>query len=638
MKIIGRYYCTFLMLALTANSSLMAQKQITTDVLVIGGGTGGVAAGLQCARMGVPTVIAEPTVWLGGMFSAAGVPAFDGNHNMPSGIWAEFREQLYKVYGGPANVATGWVSNTLFEPHVGDSILKVMAAATPQLKVSYQYEFAKVIQTGTVINGAVFYNSLTKDTVTIFAKQVIDATELGDVMASAGISFDVGMEASDLTGENVHVPETNDIIQDITYAAILKDYGPQADKTLPKPEHYDPMEFDGCCNEYCSKPEKLVSNVTAQKMLDYGKLPNGKYMINWPAKGNDIYLNLISMNDEQRTEALKKAKAKTIRFIYFLQTQFGFKHLGLADDEFPTVDQLPLIPYNREGRRVKGLVRFKIQHISNPFNAAGALYRTGISVGDYPIDHHHRENLKAPQHLSFYPVPSFNVPLGALIPDGFSGIIIAEKGISVSNIVNGTTRLQPCVMLTGQAAGTLAALCVNGKKNAAQVSVRAVQKELLQSNAYIMPYYDVKPTDRFFMAIQKIGATGILKGTPQPNAWANRTWFYPDSLVSVKALQEGVQDFRQQFSSGNVFVHIDDAIRLIADVAKAYSSIIKSNKFPYADVESLKQTISQHWTNWGLKNFESNRQITRLELAVLLDKTVDPFMLEQPDMNGIINK
>ncbi|HEX4878178.1 MAG TPA: FAD-dependent oxidoreductase, partial [Chitinophagaceae bacterium] len=90
---------TLLLLFITA--TVHAQTVLRTDVLVIGGGTGGCAAGIQSARMGVNTIIAEPTVWLGGMFSSAGVAAFDGNHNMPSGIWGEFREQLYKVYGGP---------------------------------------------------------------------------------------------------------------------------------------------------------------------------------------------------------------------------------------------------------------------------------------------------------------------------------------------------------------------------------------------------------------------------------------------------------------------------------------------------------------------------------------------------------
>ena len=43
-------------------------------------------------------------------------------------------------------------------------------------------------------------------------------------------------------------------------------------------------------------------------------------------------------------------------------------------------------------------------------------------------------------------------------------LIVAEKSISVSNIINGTTRLQPMVMQIGQAAGALAALAVKEGK------------------------------------------------------------------------------------------------------------------------------------------------------------------------------
>ena len=604
---------------------LHAQKKVYTDVLVIGGGTGGVAAGLQSARMGVNTIIAEPTTWLGGMLSAAGVPAFDGNHNMPSGIWGELRERIHKVYGGADKVATGWVSNTLFEPHVGDSILKVMAAAAPRLKVLFGHSFSKVIKSGTQIKGAEFKNELYNSTISIYAKQVIDATELGDVMASASIPFDVGMEASAVTGENVNVPETNNIIQDITYAAILKDYGPKADCTLVKPVGYDPMEFDGCCNEFSSHPSKLTSDVSAQKMLDYGKLPNGKYMINWPGKGNDIYLNVIALSHEQRLQEWQKAKAKTMRFVYFLQTQFGFKNLALANDEFPTADRLPLIPYNREGRRLKGLTRFKIQHISDPFNQLSPLYRTGIAVGDYPIDHHHRENTNAPQHLGFYPVPSFNVPLGALIPEKHTGIIVAEKGISVSNIVNGTTRLQPCVMLIGQAAGALAALCIKQKKNAAQVSVKNVQQALLNSKAYIMPYYDVKPTHPYFTAIQKIGATGILKGKGEPNAWANRTWFYPDSTIETNTFLKDFNSYKPLvFTTKNKLVTVSDLFEIIAMQHSSYK------KNSAATIDKFKKS----WTDAGLKDLDLNRNIKRFEVAVMIDKWLKPFETSTVDHLG----
>ncbi len=103
---------------------LLSQHRLVADVLVVGGGTGGVCAALQAARLGAKVVMVEETPWLGGMLTAAGVSAVDGNHQLPSGLWGEFRQHLYDWYGGPRQVATGWVSNTLFEPRVGAEIFR----------------------------------------------------------------------------------------------------------------------------------------------------------------------------------------------------------------------------------------------------------------------------------------------------------------------------------------------------------------------------------------------------------------------------------------------------------------------------------------------------------------------------------
>jgi FAD dependent oxidoreductase len=633
MKFSCIYHSLLFAVLFMSSCTSAAKKMYSTDVLVVGGGTAGTAAGIQSARLGVKTIIAEETTWLGGMISSAGVSAFDGNHNMPSGIWAEFREKIYNVYGGPKSVETGWVSNTLFEPHVADSIFKQMAAAEKELTVMHQLRFVKALSNGTTITGAEFINITTGESITIHAKQIIDATELGDVMASANVPFDTGMEADSITGENIGVPASNDIIQDITYTAILKDYGNGADCTLVKPANYNAMEFDGCCNEFCSDSTKLASNVSAAQLLDYGKLPNGKYMINWPGKGNDIYLNLIPLTYEQRQEEIKKAKEKTIRFVYFLQTQFGFKHLDFATNEFPTADQLPLIPYHREGRRLQGIVRFKVQHIAEPFKQSQALYRTGISVGDYPIDHHHRENTKAPQHLNFYPVPSYTNPLGALVPKQHDGLIVTEKGISVSNIVNGTTRLQPVVLLTGQAAGALAALCVQQNKAAREISVRTVQEVLLKAKAYIMPYFDVRADHKHFAAVQRIGATGILKGKGEPFKWANRTWFYPDSTIATPTFTNDYKEFvAVKLTSTNVT--IGDAVTTLATTASQYPSLQKNKNWNYSDLSALQKQIEASWSNWGFSNFDLQRSITRLELAVLLDTIINPFQLKEVDHEG----
>lgn len=636
---------TYLLLSiLLAGSHLLyAQRVMHVDVVVVGGGTAGIAAGIQAARLQAKTLIVEETTWLGGMLSAAGVSATDGNHLLPSGLWGEFRARIYKYYGGPSKVATGWVSNTHFEPHVANQIWKEMASAEKSLQVLYQHQFnGTIVRNNSHVAGARFVSLVNGEQLVVYAKQVVDATELGDVMASAGVSFDIGMEASALTGENVQVPSSNDIIQDLTYVAILKDYGKGVDCTIAKPAGYDPTEFDGCCLDFYKDTTRIKPGVDCAKMITYAKLPGNKYMLNWPGHGNDIYLNLIQLTPAERSKELVKAKQQTLRYIYFLQHQLGYKNLGLADDEFPTPDRLALIPYNREGRRLKGVVRFKVQDISKPFDQPFPLYRTGIAVGDYPIDHHHRKNSAAPQHLGFYPIPSFTIPLGSLLPQSHSGLIVAEKGISVSNVVNGTTRLQPCVLLIGQAAGALAAASIKNKvQDARQVPVRLVQSILLQQKAYLMPYADVSIADLGFEAIQRVGASGFLRGKGQPNAWANRTWFEPDSTITVYQFISQLPAFAILKNSNPVtynnplsswiepsrkegLLSLRRAIELVGEIEKALL-VMNRKSSSRSESLSIEDKVYSNWVGWGLTNYQPDRPVTKRELAMVLDKIINPF-------------
>jgi hypothetical protein len=626
----------YVFLFILFHASALTQSR-SVDVLVIGGGTSGVAAGIQSARMGVKTLVVEETPWLGGMISAAGVSAFDGNHSIPSGLWRSFRNKLYLHYGGSNMVSTGWVSNTLFEPHVADNILKQMASAEQLLTIIYNSRFLNILKNGNQVIGAVFINLKTQQRFEVLAKVVIDATELGDVLASAGLSYDIGLESNALTNENVGVNASNDIVQDLTYVAILKDYGIAKDCTIVKPANYNPAEFDASCTNYFRDKTRVAPTIDAATMLNYGRLPNNKYMINWPRFGNDFYANMIELNYAQRQILLDSAKQQTLRFVYFIQQELGYKHLGLADDEFPTADRLPLIPYHRESRRVKGLVRYNMRYLAEPFDYGAPLYRTGIAVGDYPVDHHHKKNPAAPQHLDFYPIPSFNIPLGALLPAVGEGLIVAEKSISVSNVVNGATRLQPVVMLIGQAAGMLAAISVKQQKYLRDVSVREVQNSLLKADAMIVPYIDATPDSLHFQSIQRIGATGILRGKGIPYKWANQTWFYPNDYVNANELKKNSMEMLASIDFQHEYLSIADARELI------YKTLLDKKRKSLGDeelksFEIFNKTFNQIWDIEGLKFFELNRNITRLEFAVMLDKTVDPFGSFEVDHNGLITR
>lgn len=586
-----------------------AQKSQQTDVLIIGGSTSGTMAGIQSARMGVKTIIVEETPWLGGMLTSAGVSAIDGNHNMPSGLWGEFREQVRNYYGGADKVSTGWVSNTLFEPSVGQNILRKMCDVEKNLSLTFD---AKLIDIKQVKAG---WQVKFSDEKTIQTKILIDATELGDVAAKVGIKYNLGMDAQSTYNESIAPEKANNVIQDLTYGAILKDYGPNADKTLPKPANYSVSEFNCACKEFCDNPNAKRQNPCAS-LMTYAKLPNGKVLINWPINGNDYYANMVVMSENERQEAIKAAKAVTLRFVYFLQTELGFKNFGLADDEYPTADKLPLIPYHRESRRIDGLVRMNVNHIEKPFVQAQPLYRTGIAVGDYAIDHHHDKNPAAPD-LHFVPVPSFNIPLGSIIPKQKSNFVVAEKSISVSNLVNGASRLQPVVMQIGQAAGALAAYSVLNKISPEKASVRAIQKILLKAKVYLMPYFDVPLTHPNWEAIQRVGATGILKGIGQSVNWSNRTWFYPDSTISTHEFLVGLNDFEPKFICKGVSEQKKMTFAEFEAILSQFKQFLSSIKSPLAQ-------------NILVKSNSSDKQIlpiTRSEIAVrlagLMEKEVD---------------
>ncbi|MCB0601961.1 MAG: FAD-dependent oxidoreductase [Saprospiraceae bacterium] len=513
-------------------------KEVTIPVIIAGGGASGTMAAIQCARQGVSCVLVEPTSWLGGMLTSGGVSAFDGNHQLPSGLWGELRDSIYNRYGGPAMVSTGWVSNTLFEPSAGNAILQNMVHREKGITLLLQSE----IKEADFDHGQWHARIQTPDgPVEINSSIFIDATELGDWAASMGVSYRLGMDSKYDTGEKFAPEIANDIIQDLTYVLTLKDYGPDADRTILPPPGYDPEMFRCSCSPAGQDPKPYID---CQQMLAYGKLPGNKYMINWPRCGNDYYLNAVDLEPDTRMQPWKGAKNKSLGFLYYLQTELGYKNLGLDEMEYPTSDHLPLIPYYRESRRIKGLAFLRVDDIMNPYDQPRAYYRAGIAVGDYPIDHHHGERPDAPR-IDFIniKVPSFNIPMGCLIPESVRNLIVAEKSISVSNIVNGATRLQPVVLEIGQAAGVLAAVAVAQNKAPADVSIRQVQQSLLNAGAYIMPFIDIPSGDPHFQAIQKAGATGLLKGHGVPFKWADQTWFYPENYVSEFEFIDGIRDY-----------------------------------------------------------------------------------------------
>ena len=161
---------------------------VQADVLVVGGGTGGTGAAIQAARCGVKTVLVSEFPWLGGMLTAAGVSAPDGNElaAWQTGLWGAFLRELDQRQ--PGGLHHAWVSFFTYEPAIGAEIFADWVAALPNLEWRWGYRPQAVQKQGDRVTGVAF------DGFTVEAQVTLDGTELGDLLALAEVPYRWGWE------------------------------------------------------------------------------------------------------------------------------------------------------------------------------------------------------------------------------------------------------------------------------------------------------------------------------------------------------------------------------------------------------------------------------------------------------------
>ena len=164
--------------------------------------------------------------------------------------------------------------------------------------------------------------------------------------------------------------------------------------------------------------------------------------------------------------------------------------------------------------------------------------------------------------------------------------------------------------------------------------VRDVQRALLEAGAFLLPYLDVPPDHPQFARIQRVGATGILKGKGVPHQWANQTWFYPDFPIDAATLQEGLTEFEKVDgppADGRPLT-VAGAVAMLTDYRAA---LLKKDKARFAALEGKpSRSGPELWAALGLGACAPERLVTRAELAALVDEVLDPFALKPVDHRG----
>ena len=492
----------------------MTTQTCHSQVVVWGGGTGGVAAALQAARSGANTLLLTPGRWLGGMVSTAGVCCPDGNELAPwqTGLWGAFLRALYQ--NEPEGLDQNWVSCFGYRPTTAERILQNWVQALPNLQWWADCQLLDVERSGSAVQAVLI--QLSGCVHRIGCDVVIDGSDRGDLLPLAEAPFRFGWEAQELWGEPSAPGEQRlktehffleQPVQSPTWVVMGQ---LQSDRLLADPASgFDP---DGSPLLLQEPFEQACSAFGLERTISYGRLPGGLVMLNWPLHGNDWHQGLerafdVDPSDEQ--ELMAEMQAHSLHFADELQRcSAGWLSLGEAfpQEAGSPAPWLAAMPYWREGRRMIGhktvieqelLPQTTGQSIAAlPLNDAGVL--ESIAVGNYANDHHYPGSdwPLAPKSCRWggrWSGTPFCIPYQALVSAELDNLLSADKCFSTSHMANGATRLQPLVFNVGQAAGAAAALSIRLRRPLAAMPVRLIQELLIEeptAPSGIVPLWD----------------------------------------------------------------------------------------------------------------------------------------------------
>ncbi|WP_047813029.1 FAD-dependent oxidoreductase [Rhodopirellula islandica] len=438
--------------------------------------------------------------------------------------YREFREKVRDHYrrhsplteaarqNARLNPGNGSVSRLCHEPRVAVAVLDAMlapAVSAGRLTVLLDTEPIQADVDGDRIRSLTFRNRA-GTAVTVTAPMFVDASEQGDVLPLTNTEYVTGFESRDQTGEP-HAPDqaAPKNIQSFTWCFAI-DHLDGEDHTIDRPQQYGfwkehtpdltpPWPGKLLSLQYSKpnthKPHDLAfvppSNGQPpaktqalnlwlyRRILDPanfvpGTYPSGVTIVNWPQ--NDYMLGDLMTGDEQEiAKHLEGSRQLSLSLLYWLQTEAprpdggtGWKGLRLRKDIMGTEDGLAKYPYIRESRRIEAEFTILEQHISraeretlvkSPTDKVrAASFHDSIGVGYYHLDLH--PSTGGDNYIDFASVP-FQIPLGALIPKRMKNLIAGCKNIGTTHLSNGCYRLHPVEWSIGEAAGALAAHCLD---------------------------------------------------------------------------------------------------------------------------------------------------------------------------------
>lgn len=579
------------------------KKALHTDVAIIGGGVGAIAAARALLAHGLRIIITEEFAWIGGQLTSQALCVPDEYHDPISEVggctrgYLAFREELRDYYKQNFKLSSLGRSRIHFAPGGGP---KAVSARPDVAHKIIMDGFSRAIESRqlTILTGLVptaaerdgdRVVSVTcspvkgdGESIRVEADFFLSADETGELYPLLNIEYRQGSD-SRTEFEEPHAPLTADpeALQSFTYCFAME-YVPGGDFTITKPSDYEMwMDKHGDSFFLCApgaklndpthmfriktgrggiriKPAFYYRSMVEAKLFDDPNIRYSSTIFN--VNGNDYcYRNFIGKPSDEKEEILEEARSLSRAYMYWLQTEAprddgnGYGYPELRPMPEATGDELGLAmaPYIREGRRLKACRTVIEQDISTEFQAGARAraFTDSVGVGCFIIDIHQRVGAEGVSQMA----RPYQIPLGSLVSPELRNFAVASKCIGVTQVTNGAYRLHAIEWNIGEASGELAAYCLDKRIAHPNLKGRELfnfQRILLRKGFMLYWYEDLALDHPGYEAIQILALKGIWPGNPShlrfnPNySLARALGLYNHIMDKLEAAGVPMESFR----------------------------------------------------------------------------------------------
>ncbi len=385
------------------------------DVVVIGGGPGGLCAAIAAAEEGAEVLLIERYGFLGGMATAGLVNPFmsyfAGEEQINVGLFQRLIEELQARGGWTARPK----ARNAFDPRIMRFACDAMVQEAGVRLQLHSFLVDAIADEGTVGSGIIASKSgLERVRASVF----VDASGDGDLAARAGAEFEKGRPEDGLS---------------------------------------QPMTL--CFRMVGVDEDAMPSRNTINELYDEAKAagdidnPRENVLFFYTPREGEIHFNTTRIVKHDATDA---ASMTEVEFIARRQVEetAAFLRAKVAGFENAYVSEIAPQTGVRESRRITGDYALTEDDV-----LTARKFPDGIARGSYPIDIHNPAGTgtvikKVP------PGEAYDIPYRCLCPKGLQNLLIAGRPISSDHAAHSSHRVMPIAACNGEAAGVAAAICV----------------------------------------------------------------------------------------------------------------------------------------------------------------------------------